>query len=386
MKSQIRHPESLRMVAETELFINRNLNIPGIGWPTLREFRSQHDNHIPHKPIVPCSEASEIAVVGSLVLDVTISLDMSRDEFVKELASGEEKVRRNWRMTRFVAGGFVVHAARCARLMGHQVVPISIIPAPTPQPIEDFLNEIDANRRYLRALPGVAPASIHIECTDGHWLICRPGIQSKAELELPPDFVNRFRIVLINPGSAHGRANMLEQICKSGAPTGRRATVGICARGDWEAEDMDAVRDSGHFVFFNAAEAVSAARRLSGNLQLSSVEESGKLLKKRIGDGHIVITQGSQGALMLNGQPDPIYVPTQEICGRSVGAGDTLLAATSICAACGANEVDALTRGVAAATAHVSRAPIESLSHQPNSEIEHGNRKGFRRSLPKVLD
>ena len=79
----------------------------------------------------------------------------------------------------------------------------------------------------------------------------------------------------------------------------------------------------------------------------------------------LVLQLGTEGAVMLNGNPCPYHLHTCPLAASEVATpGDTLLAVTTLASAQGADDRTSLRRGVAAATGQVAGLELPTSFHE----------------------
>ena len=150
------------------------------------------------------------------------------------------------------------------------------------------------------------------------------------------------------------RKGVLRKLREQGRACNGMPAVAICGRPDWTADDLAFVCDAGFFVFFNEHDAVSTARRLSGDRRIE-VDEAARILKQSIGSSKLVITLGRLGAFILNGVPTPRFSRATPVDNKdTTGAGDRLVTYTAIESAQGASDEEALDRSVRAVSEELS--------------------------------
>lgn len=298
----------------------------------------------------------DVFVCGNLVIDIPIELQLPLATLAAALNNRDEKVRCDWSFGKVTVGGFAGHAARAVHALGHRVFLSTVVPLPFHQHLAEFFREVDADTSHVVAFPGDAPAAIHLQCTDGHVLVPRPGVQASAPPRVPANVLERFDCVLINPGDPPGRAATLQALGLKAARQ-RRAAVAVCGKANWAAADFAILHGAGAWVFFNDLEAIAAARRVAPQANITTAEEAAKTLKARLGSSRLVVTLGAKGAYLYNGSFQ--HIPAEPVAnGRSVGAGDTMLSVCGVRAALGVEDEEAVTAGVVAASRKVAGLPV----------------------------
>ncbi|BEL07427.1 PfkB family carbohydrate kinase [Actinoplanes sichuanensis] len=101
------------------------------------------------------------------------------------------------------------------------------------------------------------------------------------------------------------------------------------------------------------------ARRLSGDAGngsgLSTAQRAGHTLRQRWRAGAVVVTRGTEGAVLCQGGPTPLVVPVPESSGGDTcGAGDAFAAAAAVALADGALVSEAVAEAVSVASRYVA--------------------------------
>ncbi len=182
MKNQ-RKEKRLKMLRETEDYLSQYLSDERIKYPRIRRHADKHASQRTEDHPTQ-GTALDVLIHGNLVLDLPIHLDAKLADVRTAIQEGDEKLRCDWKLARAVVGGFCAHAARAVHAAGHRVFLNSVIPLPLFKLFEDFFEEVDADTRHLVAMPGTTPASIQLQCNDGHLLIPRSGVQGQASAPL----------------------------------------------------------------------------------------------------------------------------------------------------------------------------------------------------------
>lgn len=289
----------------------------------------------------------------------------------KKLERSEERSRDH-----ATTDGFVAHAARAAHSLWHRVHLACVVDAPVPPAFERLLREISADTRYLAVIPAKPPPRIDFQRPHAHVRIGRPWTRRNTTPRLPRDVLDRFDVILVDPGAKPERSAILTALRRRKGSAHRRATVAIFGRADWDGGDFRATRECGDWLFFNSVGLIATARRVAPGAEGIPVDDCpctlknvlgscrlvaslGACLTESVGACRLVASLGACGACLISKAPRLTYFPTAPMSSCDyVGAGDALMAVTALSAASGASDDVSVRRGVAAATGCMAGLPL----------------------------
>jgi D-beta-D-heptose 7-phosphate kinase/D-beta-D-heptose 1-phosphate adenosyltransferase len=121
----------------------------------------------------------------------------------------------------------------------------------------------------------------------------------------------------------------------------------------------------------NLGEALGFAGTGSTGAPVSAAARAGRVLAARWRAGGVAVTLGAGGALLATADDVPLVVPAPVVAaGDPCGAGDRFASAVAARLAAGGLPSEAVTAGVAAASAYVGAGGPASLPPEPRSTVE----------------
>ena len=339
--------QAAQMRAELAKCLEERLGDPTCTWPRLP---------IPSRPVADSRPrlGLRVLVIGELTLDLPIKVATTKAG-LEALLNGESENRLPWSMSRAQVGGFVAHAGRAAAALGADVSVCTVVPAPLPASIQRFFDECAVDTRLVRALPGPCPVVIRAKCVDGELRIRRRGVLAAAGPELSAAVLGRFDVILVDPAACRDRRGLLGMILKPLRRAPKAPRVGLRASSDWSSGDFGLSRDPHVWTFIRNADGRRLVHSGGGPEEQANDDAIVRQLRHQFGITKLVMHAGARGAMLLNGTPDPCQVRTCPVGENgSAGAGDTLLAITTLSSALGAGDQTSLRRGVDAATGYVA--------------------------------
>lgn len=142
-----------------------------------------------------------------------------------------EKLRRDWRAAKPEVGGSLAFHAKASQRLGFVPYLSCTIPLSCPETFSRLFNEVNADTRYVRAMPGAAPGSVLLRLRDGHLLVPRPGVQRLATPVVPPSDFDDFDVVIVNPGPPGVRNEILQALAKARKENSRTTALAVALTG-----------------------------------------------------------------------------------------------------------------------------------------------------------
>jgi sugar/nucleoside kinase (ribokinase family) len=297
-------------------------------------------------------------ILGPVVEDWMIDIDAKRAEFTGALSQGFEKLRRDWRAAEPVVGGSLAFHAKAAQSVGYVIYLSCIIPVPCPATFSRLFEEVNADTRFARAMPGVVPGALCFNFRDGHLLVPRPGVQALATPVVPPSVFDDFDVVIVNPGPPMARIDVLQAL-HNAKKENSRTPLAVALRSDWGQNDLAALAHCpATWAFANELEAIDIAKRLTnGEQEIANVEAAIERVKQELGSTRLLITLGPRGGYLYNGKLVKFSTHPLEN-GSAIGAGDLAMVTTVVSSAAGASDESSAQRGINAGTRHVAGLPL----------------------------
>lgn len=352
----VNNADSIRkqMIAETDDFIACRLNDARTGWP-LRTVPSDGPQQTP----TGRGHVSGLntLIVGELAMEFPLEVEATQAELLQLLRSRDLNQKMPWSLGDLRVGGFVGHATRLASALGADISVRAVLPAPVPRCFEQFLDTHKVGRRELLAVPGPCPVVLQMRCKDGHFSVPRSGVASMLS-PMNASQVAGYHVIMAAPGPSTSRVEVIRSLTANGRCTGDLRTVALQVDDRWSWPDLIAAGQKSVWTFVDRRD----AELLSGNSgggPFGSDAQRVLAFKNAYHIDKVVMTLGSRGAVMMNGEPHPFHVRTCPIDESScTGCSAVLTAATAISSAAGADDKTSLRRGVAAATGLAAGLPL----------------------------
>ena len=336
-------------------FLTRHMSNRVVGWPRRAP---QRENNAMVRTRGGSLVGMRVLVIGDLTLELPIEVSATRTQLLASLRA--EPTGRNLRGTHLEPdlGGFVARAGRAAAALGAQVSVCTTVPVPMPARFERFLDECSVDRRYMTGLPVACPVTILFRCQDGRVVVHHRRPPPMTDPSLPVDVAREFDVILIDPRhldevgttaqSAFSCLDRCPDSLKVGLRLGRWSSSGaISLAGDSRVWTFVRQRDAGRLV-----------KRATAHVP-KSLNALVRWLHDHEGIARLVLLRGPHGAVLMNGIPCPYRVETCPLgAAGGPGAGDTLVAVTTLSSAAGADDRTSVRRGVAAATGQVAGLPL----------------------------
>ena len=232
------------------------------------------------------------------------------------------------------------------------------VPVPTPARFERFLDECSVDRRYVTGLPVPCPVTILFRCQDGGVVGHHHRSPPVTDASLPEAVARECDVILIDPGSLPDTAAPIRSTgrCLGHATNGLRVGLRLDRKASREA--MSLASDSRVWTFLRQRDAGRLVERAKAHVP-ANLNALVRWLHDHEGIARLVLLRGPHGAVLMNGILCPYRVetcPLDEAASR--GAGDTLVAVTTLSSAAGADDRTSVRRGVAAGTGQVAGLPL----------------------------
>ena len=119
-------------------------------------------------------------------------------------------------------------------------------------------------------------------------------------------------------------------------------------------------------ITLNLSEASAATGLLlSDEASEGMLREAGRMLLRKSGAEHILITRGAQGLTLFSTEGDPITVPAHPVAVYDVaGAGDTVISTLTLALAAGATALEAVTLANCAGAVVVKKVGVATASRE----------------------
>ncbi len=336
-------------------FITQHLDCAKTGWPRLAD---RFNSAVEASEARTRDKSLRVLIVGGLALELPIHVDATMAALLASMRSGCGEATFSWRMSKLRVGEFLGYTVPVAAALGAHVSVCTVLPVPLPARLEAFLEAHVLGRRYVTAMPGPCPVVVRLRCRDGEVVLRR----TSHSLDLGADLQHAATaadVILANPCHFKHRGTMIRMLTRSLRSSTRCSVVGLRADQRWSGIELEATRSPRVWTYLRKDDANRLAETLTGRRRFHAEEAVVRCLSQQAGTARLVMQLGSRGAILMNGVPCPYYVHTCPIVSRdSAGAGEVLLAVTTLSSAAGADDRTSLRRGVAAATGVVAGLPL----------------------------
>ena len=124
-------------------------------------------------------------------------------------------------------------------------------------------------------------------------------------------------------------------------------------------------------ITLNLSEASAATGLiLDENSSEGMLREAGRMLLRKSGAAHILITRGAQGLTLFTPDADPVTVPAHPVAVYDVaGAGDTVISTLTLALAAGATPPEAVTLANCAGAVVVKKVGVATTSRDEILEL-----------------
>lgn len=336
-------------------FLTRHMSNRAVGWP-------RRAPQLRGTPTVRAGGGSatglRVLVIGDLSLELPTEVPATRAQLLASLRA--EPQGRNLRGTHSEpdVGGFVARASRVAAALGARVSVCATVPVPIPARFERFLDECSVDRRYVTGLPVPCPVTILFRCQDGGVVGHHHRSPPVTDASLPVDVAREFDVILIDPRCLNDVGATVRSTSRCLGRSPNRLKVGLRLDRRSGCNAVSLASDDRVWTFVRQRDAGDLAGR-TGAPVAGDADALVRWLHDRQGIARLVLLRGPHGAVLMNGIPCPYHVQTCPLgAGNGPGAGDTLVAVTTLSSAAGADDRTSIRRGVAAATGQVAGLPL----------------------------
>ena len=355
MYTQLTDPSSAGMRQEFGEFLTLHMGNRAIGWP-LRALPRRGDSVV--RAGADSLSGMRVLVVGDLALELPVEVSATRAQLLASLRAGAPGRNVRGTLPEPAVGGFVAHASRAVAALGARVSVCTTVPVPIPARFERFLDECSVDRRYMTGLPVACPVTLLFRCRDGRVVVRHRRPPSFTDASLPEAVAREFDVILIDPRRLNdvGATVRSTSRCLSHSPNRLKVGLRLGRRSGRDAIAL--ANDSRVWTFVRQRDAGCLAKGTGSHIA-EGADSLVRRLHDRQGIAKLVLLRGPRGAVLMNGIPCPYRVQTGPLGAVSgPGAGDTLMAVTTLSSAAGADDRTSIRRGVAAATGQVAGLPL----------------------------